>query len=114
MTTNSQLPTPNNLPPPPVQQAPGASGKAIAALILGIAAFVCCGFFTAIPALILGRSEEKAIQEGRSPQAGLMLAKIGWILGLVNLILNLISIIFIVIYIIVLGGLSQLPHSKGF
>ncbi len=113
MSTNANLPS-STPPIPPTPSTPGASGKAIAALILGIAAFVCCGFFTAIPALILGRSEEKAIQEGRSPQAGLTLAKVGWILGLVNIILNVISIIFIVIYIVVLGGLSQMQHRPGF
>ncbi len=62
-------------------QAPvgdGASGRAIASMILAIAALVlCCGIFTGVPAAILGWMEIAAIKEGRSSQKGLIMAQIG-------------------------------------
>src|SRR5262245_24123609 len=76
--------------PMPAQQS--ASGRAITALILGIATFVCCGLL-GIPAFFLGRAEEKAIDAGQAPAVGRTLAKIGWILGLVGLILNCLSLL---------------------
>ena len=97
--------------PPPAQplppQAPGASGKAISALILGIASLVMCGFITGIPAFFIGRSEEKAIDRGESPAAGKTLAKVGWILGLISLILTCISFIVFGAYMMLLA-----PHMK--
>ncbi len=82
----------------------GASGRAITALVLAIASFLCCGFFTGIPALILGRMEEGAINRGEAPEAGRMLAKIGWILGLIATILNCLTIVIIGAYMLLVGG----------
>lgn len=107
MSENTTLPP---APPPPAQpvspSAPGASGKALTALILGIAAFLCCGFLTGIPAFFIGRSEEAAINRGQSPEAGRTMAKVGWILGLISIVLSCLSIIGMGIYI----GLVGLPH----
>lgn len=89
-------PNPSSTPAP---ANASASGKAIVSLILGIAALLCCGFMTGIPAFFVGRSEEKDIDQGRSPEAGRILAKIGWILGLVGTLLSCLGTIFYVIFI---------------
>lgn len=99
MNGNETLPPANTLPPIGSGQ-PGASGQAIAALVLGILSLVCGGFLMGIPAFFLGRAEEKAIARGDSSKAGQSLAKIGWILGLVGTILScLMTIVWVVIMI---------------
>src|SRR5262245_55867258 len=45
----------------------GASGRAIAAMIVSIASFVLCCFPGGIVGLVLGKMEMNAIQEGRAP-----------------------------------------------
>lgn len=100
MNGNETLPPANTLPPIGSGQ-PGASGQAIAALVLGILSLVCGGFLMGIPAFFLGRAEEKSIARGDSSKAGQSLAKIGWILGLVGTILScLMTIVWVVIMVI--------------
>ncbi|MBF0492255.1 MAG: DUF4190 domain-containing protein [Deltaproteobacteria bacterium] len=82
----------------------GASGRAIAALVLAIASFLCCGFFTGIPAIIVGRIEEGAIKRGEAPESGRMLAKVGWILGLISTLLNCLFMAILGIYLLLVGG----------
>jgi len=86
-------------PTPPAPPNASASGKAITALILGIAALLCCGFMAGIPAFFVGRSEENDINQGKSPEAGRILAKIGWILGLVGTILSCLGTIMYAFFI---------------
>lgn len=87
---SSPAPTPGNA---------SASGKAITALILGIASLLCCGFMAGIPAFFVGRSEENDINQGKSPEAGRTLAKIGWILGLIGTILSCLGTIMYAVFI---------------
>jgi len=106
-------PTPPSPPPPPptatpVAQTVGASGRAITALILGIAAVLCCGIFTGIPAFFIGRSEEAAINRGQAPEGGRTMAKIGWILGLISIIFGCLTILGFGAYI-ALVGMPQMP-----
>lgn len=92
-------------PPPAGPTVPGASGKAITALILGIVSLVCCGFLTGIPAIIVGKSEMNAIQEGRSPAAGESVAKIGYILGIIGTILTcLATLAYAVLFMLGIGA----------
>jgi len=85
--------------PPPQQygyadQAPGrqggASGRAIAALVLGIISVVMCCTPAGIVGIVLGKMEMNAIQEGRAPQAGGSVAKVGFYLGIVATALSLL------------------------
>ncbi len=104
MTDNLNPPVPSPaMPPssgnPPTPPNASASGKAITALILGIAALLCCGFMAGIPAFFVGRSEENDINQGKSPEAGRTLAKIGWILGLIGTILSCLGTIFYAIFL---------------
>jgi hypothetical protein len=61
-------------------------------LILGILSFVCCGFITAIPAIICGHIGRSAILKSGGKLGGLGMATAGLVLGYVALVLNLILI----------------------
>jgi hypothetical protein len=70
---------------PQYQQAPVTDGKATASLVCGILSIaLCLGFFTGIPAIVLGHISRKNIQQsgGRLQGGGLALA--GLILGYVG------------------------------
>jgi hypothetical protein len=56
----------------------GASGMAIASLVLAIVSFMMCGPLTSIPGLIIGKMELGKIERGESPEAGKLLAQIGF------------------------------------
>ena len=85
-------------PPPPgggYGQQPGYGSapqgndkKAIWALVLGILSIVCCGIFTGIPAVILGRQSKL--------QGGGGMAKAGEILGYIGIALSVLWIILAV------------------
>ncbi|MBK8550948.1 MAG: hypothetical protein IPL53_07770 [Ignavibacteria bacterium] len=77
------------------------------ALVLGILSYIACGLFAAIPAWIIGKKEINEINAGRSPEAGLTLAKIGMWLGIVNVILSILGIIVVSI-LFALGMLGSL------
>lgn len=99
-------------PPPSEPQAPEdkASGKAIAALVIGIVSVVvCCLSFVGPVAWILGSQERKAIREGRSSKKGETLALVGMILGIVGTIF----FILLILYIVFMGGLAMLSNFSS-
>lgn len=101
---------PISIQTPPNSQ-PQASTKAIVSLILGILSMLCCSVFTGIPAIILGRQEEKDIKAGKSPASGEAFAKIGWILGLISSILTvLIILMYAVIAVFFTLGYKTMNH----
>lgn len=70
------------------------------ALVLGIASFVLsCGFFTGIPAIILGTKAKRAVEAGEANNGGL--AQAGVILGWIASALMLLAIIAFVVLVIV-------------
>ena len=81
-----------------------ASGKAIAALALGILSVICMGFVTGIPAIVIGLTELKAIKDGRSSQAGESLTKIGYVLGIIGTVVSVA--IFMMGFIFFMLGVS--------
>ena len=76
--------------------APGAptNRKAIWALVLGILGLLCCGIFTAVPALIVGILANKEIGASGGAQAGRGMAIAGIVLGIAGIILSLLLIAF--------------------
>lgn len=61
-------------------------------LILGILSIVCCGIFTGIPAIIMGK---KALDESKTANyrnAGMI--KAGWICGIIGTVLSVLGFIF--------------------
>jgi hypothetical protein len=74
----------------PSAQQGGASGRAIAALVLGIVSFVMCCTPAGIIGIVLGKMEMNAIREGRAPRAGESVAKVGFYLGIVATAISLL------------------------
>ncbi len=68
-----------NQPPSP---GGSASNRSIIAMVLSLIGIVACGPLTAIPGAILGRMEMNAIRYGKSSPSGLIMAKIGFYLGI--------------------------------
>jgi hypothetical protein len=91
--------------------APGAyavypkSSNAGLALGLSIGGFVCCGLI-AIPGLIMGRNEVKAIDAGQADPSNRGLALAAYIVGGIVVALNLAVIIFYLVVIVALAGSS--------
>lgn len=81
--------------PPPAKS--GASQRAIIALVLAIAALLCCGPFTGIPAAIVGWMELSAINLGQSSPSGRWMAQVG-IWG--GIICSILYIIFVGIWLL--------------
>ena len=63
------------------------------AMILGIASIVCCGVFTAVPALILGLQARKKVEAGTANNGGMATA--GIILGAIGIVLSVLSLVFL-------------------
>jgi uncharacterized protein DUF4190 len=112
MTTPTEITTPPPSPPPP-GAAPANNTKAVIALVLGILSLVCCGFFSGIPAIFVGRSELKDIDEGRSIEANRTLAKLGFILGLIGTILSCLGALayIAIIAIAIISGNRNVPST---
>lgn len=67
-------------------------------LVLGILSIVCCGFFTGIPAIVMGK---KALDESRTANyANAGLIKAGWICGIIGTVLSILGAIFQVILVL--------------
>jgi hypothetical protein len=91
-------------------QAPGqqigASGRAIASMILSIVSLVTCGPLLSVPGMIMGKMEMNAINQGQAPRAGENFAKAGFYVGLVVTILScLVGIGYM--FLILLGPASN-------
>lgn len=74
----------------------GSNKKAIWSLVLGILGIVLCGFFTGIPALILGKSAQKEIDHSGGAQSGRGMATAGFILGIISIVFGIIGVILFV------------------
>jgi len=90
-------------PPPPAYGAGQPSGaptshpRGTTVLILGILSLICCGIFTGIPAIIMGRSALREIdaQPGAYSNRGTVNA--GYICGLIGTVLSALGIILWII-----------------
>ncbi|MBM7515287.1 DUF4190 domain-containing protein [Nocardioides nitrophenolicus] len=92
-------------PPPPPAGGYGYGGpvgggdhpQGTTILILGILSLICCGLFTGIPAIIMGK---KALDESKTANynnAGVI--KAGWICGIIGTALSALGIILNIILI---------------
>lgn len=88
-------------PPPPQYGAPqppyGAPvpnhPRATLTLVLGIVSILCCGLFTGIPAIILGRSAMTEIDANPGRWQGRGTLKAGFICGIIGTVLSVLGII---------------------
>lgn len=96
---------------PPMGAPPqGASGMAIASLVLAIVSFMMCGLLTSIPGLIIGKMELGKIERGESPEAGKLLAQIGfWGNVGVSVLWLLIMCLYAVIFV---AAIASAPSSS--
>ncbi len=89
-------------------QAPmpaGASGKAIASLILSIVSIFTCGPLLSIPGMIIGKLEMNAITQGQSSPAGMGYAKAGFWIGVVVTALScLVGVLYFVLIALGIAG----------
>ena len=76
-------------------------------LVLGILSLVMCGFFTGIPAWIMGRNDLRKIKAGLMEPEGEGSTKGGMICGIICCIISLLSIIGIVLLILLGIGLES-------
>ncbi len=80
----------------PLKQGGPTNGKAIAALILGIAGCCVLPLILGIPALILGIMARKEIEASNGQQEGNGMAMAGIILGIISIIGGILYLIFMV------------------
>ena len=95
-------PAPGGPPPPnaygygvPASGSYGTNTKATVSLVLGIAGLVACGFFTGIPAIIVGSSAKKEIEATGGRQEGRGLAVAGQVLGWISVALGAVAVVAI-------------------
>ena len=62
-------------------------------LILGILGIFCCGIFTAIPAIIMGSGDLKAMDAGTMDPAGRGNTNAGKICGIIGCVLFVLGIV---------------------
>lgn len=83
---------------PPAANGPGQ--KAIIALVLAIAALLCCGPLSGIPAAIVGWMELGAIGRGESPPAGKWMAQVGLWGGIASTVIHVVIYFLYVVFAI--------------
>ena len=85
-------------PPPPQYGAPqyGAPApnhpRSTLILVLGILSIPCCGLFTGIPAIILGRNALAEIDAAPGQYGGRGLVNAGYICGIIGSVLSVVGI----------------------
>lgn len=98
-------PTANTPTPQTNTAAQSASGRAIAALVLGLLSIIgSCGPVTGIAGIVLANQELKAIRNGMAPEAGKTLAQIGLWTGWIGTIAcGLFWIAYIAVIVLAIG-----------
>lgn len=76
---------------PPSGKSDGPSGAAWLTLICGIASWFFLPLLASVVGIFIGRSELKAIREGRSPQSGELITKIGYYVSIANVVTTVVG-----------------------
>ena len=96
-------------PPPPFSSRPAAAAyaspppthpRAVTSLVLGILSLVLCGFFTGIPAIILGRRAQEDIRASNGTLGGDGLALAGIITGAISVVVTGLATLLVVVVFI--------------
>lgn len=89
-------------PPPPPQYGapqpqyggvPPKHPRAVLILVLGILSIPCCGLFTGIPAIILGRNALSEIDAAPGQYDGRGQVNAGYICGIIGTVLSVLGIL---------------------
>jgi hypothetical protein len=94
----------NDAPPTTHRTAPGGylePHRGTLILVLGILSLTVCGFFTGIPAWIMGKNDLAKIKAGQMDPEGVGSTKAGMICGMINCILTLVCGGFYLVIIII-------------
>lgn len=105
-------------PPPPPGYYGGGPGApmfggteknnlGVWALVLGILGIVCCGVFTAIPAVILGNKSKEAAAQGQATNGGL--GQAGVVLGWVGIVFGILYLLWLFVF----GGLAVISEMSS-
>jgi len=89
--------------PDPYGAPPKTSGKATTSLVLGVVSMVCFGFFTGIPAIIVGMRARKEIRHSQGRVSGDGLALGGIITGIIGSLIG-VALIALFIGVIAVGN----------
>jgi hypothetical protein len=83
------------------QQPPGYAGmdhpRGTTILVLGILSIVCCGIFTGIPAILMGKNALAEIDSAPGRYTNRSLVKAGFICGIIGTAWSALVIVFYVI-----------------
>ena len=85
--------------------------RAVPALVLGILSLVCCGLFTGIPAIFMGRRAANDIRFHPQSYTGLGLARAGFWTGLVGTAWGVLSIIAVIALYVTGGITTNVSHT---
>ncbi len=83
--------------------APPNHGSATTSLVLGILSLVLCGFFTGIPAMVMGRRAGREIDASGGRLGGRGTATAGFVTGLIGTLWSALSFV-IVVGVFAFGG----------
>jgi hypothetical protein len=94
------------------QPYPGSLGPrpnhkdAVPSLVLGILSLVMCGFFTGIPAIVLGRRARRDIAASSGALDGEGMATAGFVLGLISTVVAGVALL-VVVAVFIFGGVIK-------
>lgn len=102
--------------PPPYGAARPVQGpnhpSAVPSLVLGILSLVMCGFFTGVPAMVMGRRARKEIAASGGAYTGDGLATAGFVTGLIGTLISGLSALLVVL-VFAFGGAIQSTFQQS-
>lgn len=93
--------------PSPIPTAPTNSGLAIWSLVLGLLSPFCCGFITAIPAVILGHLGRSEIRKSGGRLTGDGMAVAGLVLGYLTIVICIILFFIFPVFLGFIGAFLE-------
>ena len=87
-------------PQPPMGGAPQNHPRGTLILILGILSIPCCGLFTGIPAIILGRSALAEIDANPAAYGNRGTVNAGYICGIIGTVLSVLGILVNILFLL--------------
>jgi hypothetical protein len=97
----------------PYQPLPPASGRAVAALVVGLIGLVSCCHLLGPVALFLAVRERAAIHAGLSSARGDGYAVAGLILGIIETVFLIVDVIVFLVWLFLLGGLALIAAGNA-
>jgi hypothetical protein len=90
-----------------------ASGRAVAAFVVGLASFFFCCHLPGPVACYLAVQERRAIRAGQASPAGDGYAMAGLVLGIISTALLIVGVLVACVWVVAFGGLAILAAATG-